>query len=785
MTYRPAHLKERFAKIDKARKAFNITPCLETKKQLAQCLWQLAVACTQGDMRRSDKGLQADACAESAKLFQELGDNYNCAQALNSGAVALGFLGKYEDALKSAVEAKNILAPCFSYISIGRHSCESRRARRLFKGESSPICSSPLTGEDVGGGEKIVIPAFCQRESSIPSSQIILTCVKNLFYCMLSAHKLEKNSEALEFSKEGAQLCGNLAKEHSEVMRYFGLFLRGAGIILIDSGKPKQALIGLSKAYKLFSKSSHSDSSPLTGEGMGGGSGSGKFRSNRDIAVTCREMGRAYFRIGNLKKSKEYIEKAVSLAGKESAPIWEHYYIAKCFLPAGKKKAALAELKKGIENIEALRGFIPEEDNRARSFGAFLPVYDMAVKCCMEMHDLEGAYAIVQQAKARTFLETIVGKDKKQDCDIPLTANPAGLSQIKLCLKQDEAVVEYYPAKDILWIFVVRSRSLFVKRSAVDLKKLSLMADCWHGFIEKGSSAKESAVNWYLSVLYEHLIKPIEDSISGCRHLRIIPSRELFGLPFSALINSKGKFLIEDYEISYLPFASFLCVSRSPSSPLLARGCACPLARDAARGTQPGTGEDLGGGEKSSSSFLALANPEGDLIFAEKEAKQAGRLFRNSKVFTRSKACKTALSRMKKMPEYLHLACHGEFFKDKPSESCLRLSSGCLTVDDVFKLNLSGNELTFLSGCHTGRSRISAGDEIIGFVRAFLSAGSKSAVVSLWDVEDAAAQKLVVEFYRHLASGSNKAQSLRSAQIELLETSPHPYLWAAFQLYGG
>jgi CHAT domain-containing protein len=70
--------------------------------------------------------------------------------------------------------------------------------------------------------------------------------------------------------------------------------------------------------------------------------------------------------------------------------------------------------------------------------------------------------------------------------------------------------------------------------------------------------------------------------------------------------------------------------------------------------------------------------------------------------------------------------------------------------------------------------------------RAFLHAGARSIVVSLWKVDDEATSDLMVSFYRNLGRVGDKAEALRRAKLELIDRSrySHPYYWAAFILVG-
>ena len=112
------------------------------------------------------------------------------------------------------------------------------------------------------------------------------------------------------------------------------------------------------------------------------------------------------------------------------------------------------------------------------------------------------------------------------------------------------------------------------------------------------------------------------------------------------------------------------------------------------------------------------------------------------------------------------------------------LEDGALTTLDVFNLQLNASLVT-LSACETGRNVISGGDELLGLMRAFLSAGAQSLLMSLWRVEDQSTQRLMMQFYEQLRQGQPLPAALRIAQCALLGEGLHPYFWAAFELVGG
>jgi len=81
---------------------------------------------------------------------------------------------------------------------------------------------------------------------------------------------------------------------------------------------------------------------------------------------------------------------------------------------------------------------------------------------------------------------------------------------------------------------------------------------------------------------------------------------------------------------------------------------------------------------------------------------------------------------------------------------------------------------------------LTAGDEVVGLTRAFISAGASSVLSSLWSVPSGSTSQLMVSFYKHIEEGMGKAEALRAAQLDVMNTSGYtqPWYWAAFNLMG-
>ena len=138
----------------------------------------------------------------------------------------------------------------------------------------------------------------------------------------------------------------------------------------------------------------------------------------------------------------------------------------------------------------------------------------------------------------------------------------------------------------------------------------------------------------------------------------------------------------------------------------------------------------------------------------------------------------------------VHIAAHAQVDTIDPLYSGILLASteqvpGRVEAHEIYRLDLSHTTLATLSACDTGLGRVSRGDEIWGFTRAFLSAGTQALLVSLWPVSDDATAQLMTRFYEEL-SNSPGPSALHTAQIEVLHDGrfSHPFFWAPFDLIG-
>src|SRR5205809_7378753 len=107
---------------------------------------------------------------------------------------------------------------------------------------------------------------------------------------------------------------------------------------------------------------------------------------------------------------------------------------------------------------------------------------------------------------------------------------------------------------------------------------------------------------------------------------------------------------------------------------------------------------------------------------------------------------------------------------------------GLLQVREIIRLKLNA-QLATLSACDTGVGKLQGEEGISNLAEAFLVAGARSVVASLWSADDTSASSLMEHFYKRLADGETVSSALRNAKLDMLSrfgNDLNPYYWAAF-----
>ncbi|HIQ04473.1 MAG TPA: CHAT domain-containing protein, partial [Anaerolineae bacterium] len=353
------------------------------------------------------------------------------------------------------------------------------------------------------------------------------------------------------------------------------------------------------------------------------------------------------------------------------------------------------------------------------------------------------------------LVETVRSLQLHLGATASITPKPSrSLKAMASCLDERTHLVAYYPARGRLLAFVIgrdtaRGHVLPAGWEAVDSRLERLR------FSLRGADPHAQV---HLRWLYDALMRPLAGELGGCQRLLVVPSDRLYYLPFHALHDGEH-YLVERWEVGYLP------------SVTVAGGDGGELKQGRALAMGYSDGGRLPWAVREAEmAYSALAEGWGDdvMLYLEEQAKAS---------VMAQEASRCTL---------VHLATHGVFREDNPRFSALQMADGWLLLADVERWRLGQRPLVVLSACETGLGDL-RGADLMGLGGAFLQAGAKALLVSLWSVPDEATAALMVVFYNRLGVGENTLASLRAAQRSLLADPAwsHPYYWAGFSILLG
>jgi CHAT domain-containing protein len=300
--------------------------------------------------------------------------------------------------------------------------------------------------------------------------------------------------------------------------------------------------------------------------------------------------------------------------------------------------------------------------------------------------------------------------------------------------------------------------------------------------------------------LFAALFGQLSSKIEPGQRLIVVPDGLLHYLPFEAL-SYNGRYLVEDHELSYNPSASMLSlwqgsgIEVDEGTKMELFGIGNPVFKPESKAIV-GKGSRNSLSNKARQGLASRAFRLAPLPRTQDEIQYIANLFPSDRrrVFLGMESTEEAVKR-EPLRRYrrLHFATHSLIDEKSPLRSAVILGTGDNTEEDGFlevseisRLNLDC-DLVVVSACQTGRGQLLSGEGIMGLSRAFLYAGARSVVVSLWNISDISTSQMMKGFYQHLVSGIGNAAALRKAKLQMIGLgiqTQHPYYWAPFVMVG-
>jgi CHAT domain-containing protein/Tfp pilus assembly protein PilF len=528
--------------------------------------------------------------------------------------------------------------------------------------------------------------------------------------------------------------------------------------------------------------------------------------------ITRSNIGRVYTYQGLYTQAIESFQQSLAIFREANERADEGRtlrYIGETLYQSGQLEEAERTLNSAVEIFESLRLSL-SDINKVSIFEIQTDIYRLLQQVLIARNMSGTALEIAERGRSRAFVELLTRRLSSNPNDLSPVA-PLNLSQIKrIAADQHSTLVEYSIIKDdfiiqgkvrkkeselYIWVIQPTGEVIFRKTNIkllwqqqnTSLVKLISNSLKDIGIRGRGGSILVEALSQAdrvqrLKQLYGLLISPIADLMPADPKSRIIfmPQEELFSVPFPALQDDNGRYLIEKHTIVTAPSIQVLALTRQQHTKL--------------QKVKPQEIIVVGNPSMPKVTLKIGEPPEQlySLPAAKQEAIDIAKLFHTDALIGPD-ASKAKILLKLSQAKIVHFATHGllDDFKGLGVPGAIALApsgtgevnDGLLTANEILDLKLSA-ELVVLSACDTGRGRIT-GDGVIGLSRSLITAGVPSVIVSLWSVPDSPTAKLMVEFYRNWRERKmDKAQSLRQAMLTTMKTHSNPRNWAAFTLIG-
>ena len=531
--------------------------------------------------------------------------------------------------------------------------------------------------------------------------------------------------------------------------------------------------------------------------------------------------------LGDHDVAEEYLEKALSTSkdvGDAEREFQCYCQLAVMKLSQKNFKGAFPLLFRSIEKSEKMRGFLQDRDQMKISFADIhvAPYQRLSELICFAGNPKD-ALNVADLGRARALADLMATQYSTEE---RRSADPKSPTVVENVMKKEGnctcLYIAYLNQRVLLWILktsgVIQFREIEVDKKtlhtrltkvASDLDEFfSIMAESFGSFgklpvvvcedrsiIDNNietypeSCQVESPTTWRqlqgkpgnkddpepsLTLFYELLVHPVSDLLDE-PEIIIVPDRNLYRVPFPALLNERGKFLSENFRIRVVPSLSTL-----------------KLIQDSPVDYHSQTGALVVGDPEVGRKVIYRGSETRDFYPLPGARKEADMIARRLGVhpLLGEDATKPAVLEGITSASLIHIAAHGNAERGEIALAPPASTTGIpqeedylLKMSDIAKVKVRA-KLVVLSCCHSGRGQIRT-EGVVGIARAFLGSGARSVLVALWALDDTTTKKLMSRFYEHLVLGESASVSLHAAMKWMRD---HGFTkvpsWAPFMLIG-
>ncbi|HET8772318.1 MAG TPA: CHAT domain-containing protein [Thermoanaerobaculia bacterium] len=449
---------------------------------------------------------------------------------------------------------------------------------------------------------------------------------------------------------------------------------------------------------------------------------------------------------------------AIGFYQKASKPILLpeiHLERGRLHLARGEAEKGLADFSRGIDLLEQQRAALSDFDLYSTVSDVGADLYAEAVRLAVSIGDVERAYRFSEHSRGRAIIKWMAATDVAAPARAP----------------QDTRIVELMVLPEKVVVFTV-DRTLEMQELDIGRAKLEQLVASFRASIAGDGPSDRARASG--AALYDALLRPLGAVSTGVSTLVIVPTGILEGVPWAALYDREsGRYLVENVSVVTAPSATVYTrigernAVRSPRALVV-------------------------GNPKIADDTMGLPVLSG----AEREARAISAMYRSPTLLLGADATIPRFEREVKMCDVLHFAGHAVSSETVDDQSFLVLAagrgpgeSGMLYSRDITKLDLRGVSLVVLAACGTIRGPTVHVDGMPSIGRAFIAAGAKAVIGTLWDVDDDRSRALFTRIHRAVSMGVPVGQALRGAQIEAIRSGDprlaHPNAWGSVTLIGG
>ena len=769
---------------------------LQVFKEIGECKKEggsyQALGMTYHEKGDFDKALEYHL--KSLELMMKHGEEVDVGVSYNNIGTTYNAIGKHSEALECFKKTLEIMKKCGNITTLGKAH------------HSLGLCYVSM------GQFADAIEHQVEAVKILEEPGLIFEKGRALAVLGASYKRIGHKREAMNSYQEAIKCGQAVGDRRVESNAYFGLgdvcvclgdsengemYLKKALVLAKETGAKSneaEAYVGLGFCYMCCGR--HTESVENFNSGI---SLMQEIGSKPGEATALMNLGSVHQKIGKRKEAKQFLQKALRITrqiGDKGAEQEALTLLGICHTKEGEVKKAHDFFSESITCAERNRELLRDEHKLSLDNMTFTSYYELCSLRISQGHFAE-ALCTVERGRARALGDLLskkygIQRHNSHEFYLNCLRNLSIKNPSTILFMATHRFDKYFwvleggeiqfkslkckVAKDAIELL----KSLLRGKSVPECEDRSLSA--YYGLKSssreiKGKSRQrlveeeeeeEEKEDTDLYQWYNDIFAPIADLVHR-QDIIIIPEGEDFMVPFCALCDHNDKFLSETFRIRLIP--SLTALRMIQDSP-----------------------EDY----HSVTGALIVGNPSvppqtklPSLPGARREALEIAELLGVSPTVGDEATKKHVLQRIREV-SLIHIAAHGDPERGEialassfPSRRSPRKDDFMLTMEDVAKVGTRA-KLVVLSCCHSGKGQIMKSEGVVGISRAFLAAGARSVLATLWAVDDRATKEFMIRFYGHLKRDKLSASEALHQTMKWMRDSKRYRVneWAPFVLFG-